>query len=226
MNTRNSKFAKFGVLVLLLAMTFTLAACSDDDGGGSVTIKDVEELSAVEVSYNTSGDDAITNLPETVKVTLSNNDVKEPTVAWEVPEDYSATTPGTYTFTGKYQISDVDDLKGQTNEVTVDVTVKEEQVTELTVDSVSAVNETISEGADYQLPDTVTAEIKENDETVELNVNWNGEVNVYDVGEQTFEGELVEKEGYVIPEDAKAEATITVELNPDNYVADEEGVIA
>ena len=33
MNLKSSKFAKFGVLVLLVAMTFTLAACSDDDDG-------------------------------------------------------------------------------------------------------------------------------------------------------------------------------------------------
>ncbi|MGM0369639.1 MAG: immunoglobulin-like domain-containing protein [Bacillota bacterium] len=219
---KNSKFAKLGVLVLLVAMTFTLAACSDDDDGDTTNMYNV----GGEITGLNSGDSAI------VEITVDNGNPVTKTVtsensAWNKKkiEEGSKVKIEAYDEAGNYKFTAKD---SGDNPVTIDSLnanntinfTAEEDVNEDEVVSISSVNDitaTIKEGADYSLPQTVDVEVAEQEETVEVNVNWNGKVDVYDNSEQTIEGELELGAGVKNPDNLTAKATITVEMDAENY---------
>jgi hypothetical protein len=217
---KNSKFAKLGVLVLLVAMTFTLAACSDDDDGDTTNMYNV----GGEITGLNSGDSA------TVEITIDNNDSVTKTVtsensAWNKKniEEGSKVKIEAYDEAGNYKFTAKD--SGE-NPVTIDslnanntvnFTAEEDVDEVVSISSVNNITATIKEGADYSLPQTVDVEVAEKEKTVEVNVNWNGQVDVYDKSEQTIEGELKTGAGVKNPDNLTAKATITVEMDAENY---------
>jgi hypothetical protein len=81
---------------------------------------------------------------------------------------------------------------------------------ELTVESVSAITESLVVGDEYVLPATVLVTVEGEEEAVEMEVEWDAEVDTTEAGEFTFTGTLVLPEGYVNTNEVVVEATITV----------------
>ena len=127
-------FKKLSVLTLVFVMIFALAACDNGTTDEEISIKSVQEITQ-EVEYGTAGTDVISMLPATVEVTLSNDEVKNPDVVWETPDDYDSETADNYTFTGSFTV------EGLTGTAEAEVTVLDE-VKDLTVESVSAIDAT------------------------------------------------------------------------------------
>ncbi|HIY21286.1 MAG TPA: S-layer homology domain-containing protein [Candidatus Flavonifractor merdigallinarum] len=69
----------------------------------TLTIESVTQPSGLTVSYGT--DTSALNLPNTVRVQLSNSQTEELTVTWNT-SSYQATTPGTQTLTGTFTLPD------------------------------------------------------------------------------------------------------------------------
>ncbi|MFP4662546.1 MAG: Ig-like domain-containing protein, partial [Halanaerobiales bacterium] len=109
---------KLLIIALAFILIFALAACSSNNDNDKLVISSIEDVANIEVAYGTSSDEAISNLDPTVTIELSNGDKETPDISWSAPEDYQATTPGTYMFSGVF--TTVDELNGTVEaEVTV-----------------------------------------------------------------------------------------------------------
>lgn len=82
---------------------------------------------------------------------------------------------------------------------------------ERTVVGLDVIKEILTVGDEYTLPTTVLVTVEDDEEAVEMEVEWDGEVVTIDAGEFTFIGTLILPEGYVNPNEVVAEATIIVE---------------
>jgi hypothetical protein len=119
------------------------------------TIKKVSAVDNLEVDNGTDAETAISLLPTTVNVTLSNNKVvSDVGVTWTAPSGYSATKVGTYTFTGK-----IDAIKNVKNTKNVKATAKVivDAASAVTIATLSDVAVSTVAGTAPVLPATVTA---------------------------------------------------------------------
>lgn len=112
-----NEFNKLLIIILAFILIFALSACSNNDDE-KLVISSIEDVSNIEVVYGTSSDDVINKLDSTVAIEVSNGDKETPEISWSAPEDYQATTPGTYLFSGVF--TTVHELNGTVEaEVTV-----------------------------------------------------------------------------------------------------------
>ncbi len=87
----------------------------------------------------------------------------------------------------------------------------EEMFPSYVVETVSAINATVTKGDEYVLPTTVDVTVAGEEAPVSMEVEWSGAVDTSVVGEQTFTGTLVLPEGYVNTNEVTVEATVVVE---------------
>jgi len=130
----------------------------------------VIEISAIEDITVEFGGELV--LPKTVKATLDNEEATEVTLAieWAENEEFDAEVAGDYTFTGTLSKVEGEEVEFTIPEdkatVTVKVTVEEEVVEALRVESVSAIDETgvtvVFDKAFEKDTDDVTVEVLDN----------------------------------------------------------------
>ncbi len=101
------KKIKFWVLLLsLMIVIFSMVACTSDD----LLIEAVESIDNLNVYEGTTADEVKNKLPETIEVTLSNDEVKDVDLAWEVPEEYDKTNfGGEYEFIANFTVEGIND---------------------------------------------------------------------------------------------------------------------
>ncbi len=174
-------------------------------------IVSVEDLDPISVEFGTPFDEI--PLPETVEVTLDNEETRMLVVTWN-EGDYDGEAAGTYTLEGVLSlpegVANPDGLKAE-----IDVTVEEEVVVPLVVVAVEDLGPmTVPFGTafeDLDLPETV--EVTLDDDSVEdVDVEWaEGDYDGNTAGTYTLYGTLDLPEGIENPDNLMAEIDVTVE---------------
>jgi hypothetical protein len=167
----------------------------------AVTVKSVSAVDDLNVDNGTDADTAANLLPSTVDVKLSNGKTASDVgVTWTAGSDYSATTAGTYAFTGKLDaISGVKNTNGVTATANVIVS-----AVVVTVKSVADTAVTTTVGKAPTLPATVTATYTDGS-TKDLAVTW----DAIDASKYAAAGTFTVS-GTIADTDVKATATVTV----------------
>ena len=132
MLTKRSKF--LGLIILIIILTITMTACDTGNGVGDLVdetleVTGTEKIPDINVGHGTDFENI--NLPEEIKITLSDNSTKILDVNW-LEGDYDGEIAGTYTVMGELDLKDgiinPDDIYP-----TVQVTVHEEGITLYTI---------------------------------------------------------------------------------------------
>ena len=184
-----------------VTVTVTLKAAA-------LTIKSVEALAALTVDYGTAYADL--QLPETVKVTLSNDTTADAAITW-AEGDYDGETAGTYTLTGTLTVEGAENPDNLT--ASIQVTVKEEVVATPTIKSVEDLTAlTVDYGtayADLELPETVKVTLSD-DTTADAAITWaEGDYDGNTAGTYTLTGTL-RVDGAENPDNLTASIQVTV----------------
>ena len=174
----------------------------------ALTIKSVEALAALTVDYGTAYADL--QLPETVKVTLSNDTTADAAITW-AEGDYDGETAGTYTLTGTLTVEGAENPDNLT--ASIQVTVKEEVVATPTIKSVEDLTAlTVDYGtayADLELPETVKVTLSD-DTTADAAITWaEGDYDGNTAGTYTLTGTL-RVDGAENPDNLTASIQVTV----------------
>ncbi|MCR2043939.1 Ig-like domain-containing protein [Anaerosalibacter massiliensis] len=93
-----------------------------------VTVKEIDPIEDIEVDFGTNKEDAITKLPNKIKLNLSNGTKEEVDINW-TSEVYNGNKAGEYKFVGSYELPE--GVTGDKPEVNVKVRVKEESKSEV-----------------------------------------------------------------------------------------------
>ncbi|HIZ83101.1 MAG TPA: Ig-like domain-containing protein [Firmicutes bacterium] len=184
-----------------VTVTVTLKAAA-------LTIKSVEALAALTVDYGTAYADL--ELPETVKVTLSDDTTAEAAITW-AEGNYDGETAGTYTLTGTLSVEGAENPDNLT--ASIQVTVKEEVVATPTIKSVEDLTAlTVDYGtayADLELPETVKVTLSD-DTTADAAITWaEGDYDGNTAGTYTLTGTL-RVDGAENPDNLTASIQVTV----------------
>ena len=93
-----------------------------------VTVKEIDPIEDIEVDFGTNKEDAITKLPNKIKLNLSNGTTEGVNVSW-TSEVYNGNKAGEYKFVGSYELPE--GVTGDKSEANVKVRVKEESKPEV-----------------------------------------------------------------------------------------------
>ena len=138
-----------------------LSGCSENSSIKVTAINSISDNNVIEVAYGTNKAEA---LPDTVEVTLSNNETDSVPVNWNDGEPrYDKNTAGTYTFKGTLDLSDTNYSNPDNLVATVDLVIKAKN-------EVPKIN--INKSTD-NLKTTIMGSVTDSDGTVEeVVVDW------------------------------------------------------
>ncbi len=191
----------------------------------TVTVQEPRDISSVAaLDPVTAGVGTAFNqltLPETVTVTLKNNETLSLAVTW-LAGNYNGNAAGEYTLKGNLtlpeDITNTDNLQAEIKVIVEAAAPSDVKI--LSVASLPAL--TVKKGTTFEqlaLPKTVAVKVENSDADVTLNVTWQkGNYNENAAGQYTLSGELQMAEGIVNPD--KLQAVITVHVQEDTSKPD------
>ena len=191
------------------------------------------EISNIEVDYNTSGQEVIEELPETINGTLTNEAEVTVDIEWHIPQNYNRNNPRDYIFRGHLRMQEDEEVEYF---IPHDLSTIETRVTLLQpiqlvsideVEGFSVMYETTANEVIDQLPDTISGELETN-ETVNLDVEWETPYGYSNVnpGDYIFKGSLSrqsEDTYYSIPYNL-SQTEVTVTLLEEVYIESVESI--